>query len=124
MPCPRSAHGKWYSDLCKMAFYPYLDIFHCIAYLMNDTALVFRLRVCRYYGFLDTCKTVRAYDQNALLLKLLNCILFRFLTAFLIWGLWEQLRLKVTALTLFSLSCRALGREVEEKMIEFISDKY
>ncbi|MFR1475982.1 MAG: hypothetical protein ACLSB9_09720 [Hydrogeniiclostridium mannosilyticum] len=28
------------------------------------------------------------------------------------------------ALTLFSLSCRALGREVEEKMIEFISDKY
>ena len=39
-------------------------------------------------------------------------------------GLVGAIEVEGDALTLFSLSCRALGREVEEKMIEFISDKY
>lgn len=39
-------------------------------------------------------------------------------------GLVGVIEVEGDALTLFSLSCRALGREVEEKMIEFISDKY
>ena len=39
-------------------------------------------------------------------------------------GLVGAIEVESDALTLFSLSCRALGREVEEKMIEFISDKY
>ena len=39
-------------------------------------------------------------------------------------GLVGVIEVEDDALTLFSLSCRALGREVEEKMIEFISDKY
>lgn len=39
-------------------------------------------------------------------------------------GLVGAIEVESDALTLFSLSCRALGRKVEEKMIEFISDKY
>ena len=39
-------------------------------------------------------------------------------------GLVGVIEIEHDTLTLFSLSCRALGREVEEKMIEFISDKY
>lgn len=39
-------------------------------------------------------------------------------------GLLGAIEVEGDALTLFSLSCRALGREVEEEMIEFISDKY
>ncbi len=39
-------------------------------------------------------------------------------------GLVGAIEIDGDALTLFSLSCRALGREVEKKMIEFISDKY
>lgn len=39
-------------------------------------------------------------------------------------GLVGAIEVEGDALTLFSLSCRALGREVEEKMIKFISDKY
>lgn len=39
-------------------------------------------------------------------------------------GLVGAIEVEGDALTLFSLSCRALGREVEEKMIEFILDKY
>lgn len=39
-------------------------------------------------------------------------------------GLVGAIEVEWDTLTLFSLSCRALGREVEEKMIEFISDKY
>ena len=39
-------------------------------------------------------------------------------------GLVGAIEVEGDVLTLFSLSCRALGREVEEKMIEFISDKY
>ena len=39
-------------------------------------------------------------------------------------GLVGTIEIEGDALTLFSLSCRALGREVEEKMIKFISDKY
>ncbi len=39
-------------------------------------------------------------------------------------GLVGVIEVEGDALTLFSLSCRALGREVEEKMMEFISDKY
>ena len=39
-------------------------------------------------------------------------------------GLVGAIEVEGDALTLFSLSCRALGREVEEKMIEFISGKY
>ena len=39
-------------------------------------------------------------------------------------GLVGAIEVEGDALILFSLSCRALGREVEEKMIEFISDKY
>ena len=39
-------------------------------------------------------------------------------------GLVGAMEVKGEALTLFSLSCRALGREIEEKMIEFISDKH
>lgn len=39
-------------------------------------------------------------------------------------GLVGVIEVEDDALTLFSLSCRALGREVEEKMIKFISDKY
>ena len=39
-------------------------------------------------------------------------------------GLLGAIEIEGDALTLFSLSCRALGREVEEEMIEFISDKY
>ena len=39
-------------------------------------------------------------------------------------GLVGAIEVESDALTLFSLSCRALGREVEEKMIEFISGKY
>lgn len=39
-------------------------------------------------------------------------------------GLVGAIEVEGDALTVFSLSCRALGREVEKKMIEFISDKY
>ena len=39
-------------------------------------------------------------------------------------GLVGAIEVEGDVLTLFSLSCRALGRKVEEKMIEFISDKY
>ena len=39
-------------------------------------------------------------------------------------GLVGVIEVEGNALTLFNLSCRALGREVEEKMMEFISDKY
>lgn len=39
-------------------------------------------------------------------------------------GLVGAIEVESDALTLFSLSCRALGRKVEEKMIEFILDKY
>ena len=39
-------------------------------------------------------------------------------------GLVGAIEVEGDALTLFSLSCRALGREIEKKMIEFISDKY
>ena len=39
-------------------------------------------------------------------------------------GLVGTIEIEGDTLTLFSLSCRALGREVEEKMIKFISDKY
>lgn len=39
-------------------------------------------------------------------------------------GLVGAIEVEGDALTLFSLSCRALGREVEQKMIDFISDKY
>ena len=39
-------------------------------------------------------------------------------------GLVGAMEVKGEALTLFSLSCRALGREIEDKMIEFISDKH
>ena len=39
-------------------------------------------------------------------------------------GLVGAIEVEGNALTLFSLSCRALGREVEGKMIEFISNKY
>ena len=39
-------------------------------------------------------------------------------------GLVGVIEMEGDTLTLFSLSCRALGREVEEKMIKFISDKY
>ena len=39
-------------------------------------------------------------------------------------GLVGAIEVESDALTIFSLSCRALGREVERKMIEFISDKY
>lgn len=39
-------------------------------------------------------------------------------------GLVGAIEVEGDALTLFSLSCRALGREVEEKMIGFILDKY
>ena len=39
-------------------------------------------------------------------------------------GLVGAIEVEGDALTFFSLSCRALGREVEEKMIKFISDKY
>ncbi len=39
-------------------------------------------------------------------------------------GLVGAIEVGSDALTLFSLSCRALGREVEQKMIDFISGKY
>lgn len=39
-------------------------------------------------------------------------------------GLVGAIKIDGDTLTLFSLSCRALGRGIEEKMIEFISDKY
>lgn len=39
-------------------------------------------------------------------------------------GLVGVIEVDGDALTLFSLSCRVLGREVEKKMMEFISDKY
>ncbi len=39
-------------------------------------------------------------------------------------GLVGVIEIEGDVLTLFSLSCRALGREIEKKMIEFISDKY
>ena len=39
-------------------------------------------------------------------------------------GLVGVVEVEGDVLTLFSLSCRALGREVEEKMIKFISGKY
>lgn len=39
-------------------------------------------------------------------------------------GLVGAIEVEGDALTLFSLSCRALGREVEQKMIDFISDQY
>ncbi len=39
-------------------------------------------------------------------------------------GLVGAIEIEGKTLTLFSLSCRALGREVEKKMIEFILDKY
>lgn len=39
-------------------------------------------------------------------------------------GLVGAIEVEGNALTLFSLSCRALGREVEERMIKFIWDKY
>ena len=39
-------------------------------------------------------------------------------------GLVGVIEIERDTLTLFSLSCRALGREVERKMIEFILDKY
>ena len=39
-------------------------------------------------------------------------------------GLVGAIEVEGEVLTLFSLSCRALGRKVEEKMIEFISDKH
>lgn len=39
-------------------------------------------------------------------------------------GLVGAIEVEGDALTLFSLSCRALGRGIEEKMIEFILDKY
>lgn len=39
-------------------------------------------------------------------------------------GLVGAIEVESDALTLFSLSCRALGRKVEEKMIDFILDKY
>ena len=39
-------------------------------------------------------------------------------------GLVGAIEVESDALTLFSLSCRALGRKVEKKMIDFILDKY
>lgn len=39
-------------------------------------------------------------------------------------GLVGAFEINCDTLTLFSLSCRALGREIENKMIEFIADKY
>ena len=39
-------------------------------------------------------------------------------------GLVGVIEIEGDVLTLFSLSCRAIGREIEKKMIEFISDKY
>ena len=39
-------------------------------------------------------------------------------------GIVGAIEVEGDAITLFSLSCRALGREVEGKMVEFISDKY
>jgi len=39
-------------------------------------------------------------------------------------GLVGALEVEGNSLTLFSLSCRALGRKIEEKMLTFITDKY
>ncbi len=39
-------------------------------------------------------------------------------------GLVGALEIDDNTLTLFSLSCRALGREIERKMLEFIADKH
>lgn len=39
-------------------------------------------------------------------------------------GLVGAIEVENDTITLFSLSCRALGREIEKKMIKFISEKY
>ena len=39
-------------------------------------------------------------------------------------GIVGAIEIEDQTLSLFSLSCRALGRDIEQKMIEYISEKY
>ena len=39
-------------------------------------------------------------------------------------GIVGAIEIKGTTLTLFCLSCRALGREIEKKMLDYVSEKY